>query len=107
MLSIGIEPADNGVIKTLVDDNVNGGGEEFESRQVYEFDGPMKRSNQIKFFKDLIFDLGLDVGTELDPDRVEVRIGWGSQYRGADPEIKKRIQSLHAEIKRLESMLKG
>ena len=26
MLSIGIEPADNGVIKTLVDDNVNGGG---------------------------------------------------------------------------------
>tara|TARA_B110000285_G_C15017577_1_gene559850 strand:- start:705 stop:1025 length:321 start_codon:yes stop_codon:yes gene_type:complete len=106
MLSIGIEPADNGVIKTLMDDNVNGGGEEFESRQVYDFDGPMKRSNQIKFFKDLIFDLGLDVGTELDSDRVEVRIGWGSQYRAADTEIKNKIQSLQAEVKRLESMLK-
>ena len=35
MLSIGIEPADNGVIKTLVDDNINGGGEDFEARQVY------------------------------------------------------------------------
>ena len=29
MISIQIEPADNGVLKFLIDDNVNGGGEEF------------------------------------------------------------------------------
>ena len=106
MLSIGIEPADNGVIKTLVDDNVNGGGEEFESRQVYEFDGPMKRSNQVKFLKDLIFDLGMDVGTELDPDLIMITMNWGSQYKGSDSEIKNKIQALEKEIKRLESLLK-
>lgn len=105
MLSIGIEPADNGVIKTLVDDNVNGGGETFESRQVYEFEGPMKRSNQVKFLKELIFDLGMDIGTDLDPDVVKVTLGWGSQYRGSDSEIKNKILSLSNEIKRLESML--
>ena len=107
MLSIGIEPADNGVIKTLVDDNVNGGGEEFESRQVYEFEGPMKRSNQVKFLKDLMFDLGMDTGTELDPDMVRITLGWGAQYRGSDNEIKNKIQVLEKEIKRLESLLKG
>ena len=106
MLSIGIEPADNGVIKTLVDDNVNGGGEEFESRHVYEFDGPMKRSNQVKFLKDLIFDLGMDIGTELDPDLVRITMNWGSQYKGSDSEIKNKIQALEKEIKRLESLLK-
>lgn len=106
MLSIGIEPADNGVIKSLVDDNVNGGGEEFESRQVYEFDGPMKRSNQVKFLKDLIFDLGMDIGTELDPDLVRITMSWGLQYKGSDSEIKNKIQALEKEIKRLESLLK-
>jgi hypothetical protein len=105
MLTIGIEPADNGVIKTLVDDNVNGGGEEFESRQVYEFEGPMKRANQIKFFKDLVFDLGLDIGTELDPDRIRIALDWGSQYEPTDSEIKKKIQTLEREIKRLNSIL--
>lgn len=105
MLSIGIEPADNGVIKTLVDDNVNGGGEEFESRHVYEFEGPMKRSNQVKFLKDLIFDLGMDVGTELDPDLVRITMGWGTQYKGSEGEIKNKIQVLQKEVKRLESML--
>lgn len=106
MLSIGIEPADNGVIKSLVDDNVNGGGEEFESRQVYEFDGPMKRSNQVKFLKDLIFDLGMDIGTELDPDLIRITMNWGLQYKGSDSEIKNKIQALEKEIKRLESLLK-
>ena len=105
MLNIGIEPADNGVIKTLVDDNVNGGGEEFESRQVYEFEGPMKRPNQIKFLKDLIFDLGLDIGTELDPDYVQIFAGWGKQYTGSEKEIKNKIAIFEKEIKRLGSML--
>lgn len=106
MLSIGIEPADNGVIKTLVDDNINGGGEDFEARQVYEFEGPMKRSNQVKFLKDLIFDLGMDIGTELDSDLVQIYVGWGRQYNGNLSEIKNKIQVLEKEIKRLGSMLK-
>ena len=105
MLSIGIEPADNGVIKTLVDDNVNGGGEEFESRNVYEFEGPMKRINQVKFIKDLIFDLGIDIGTELDADYLQIYAGWGKQYVGTEKEIKNKINILENEVKRLGSIL--
>ena len=39
MITISLEPADNGLIKFLIDDNVNGGGEEYTSRVVYEFEG--------------------------------------------------------------------
>ncbi|MDC0008804.1 hypothetical protein OAE73_00385 [bacterium] len=105
MLSIGIEPADNGVVKTLLDDNVNGGGEQFESRNVYEFDGPMKRPNQVKFLKDLIFDLGLDIGTEMDPDYLQIYVGWGKQFTGTDKEIKNKIRILQSEVERLGSLL--
>ena len=55
MITISIEPADNGVVKFLIDDNVNGGGEEFTSRVVYEFDNTLGRANQVKFLKDLIY----------------------------------------------------
>ena len=55
MVSIQIEPADNGLVKFLIDDNVNGGGEEFTSRYVYDFDGYLGRQQQVKFLNDLIF----------------------------------------------------
>ena len=66
----------------------------------------MKRANQIKFFKDLVFDLGLDIGSELDPDILRIIPGWGAQYAGTDHEIKNKIQVLESEVKRLGSMLK-
>ena len=53
MITISLEPADNGLLKFLIDDNVNGGGEEYTSRTVYEFEGIAGRANQIKFLKDL------------------------------------------------------
>ena len=68
MITIQIEPADNGVVKFLIDDNVNGGGEEFTSRVVYEFDNTLGRANQVKFLKDIVIDLGLNTGSDLDGD---------------------------------------
>jgi hypothetical protein len=65
----------------------------------------MQRANQVKFFKDLVFDLGLDVGTDLDPDHLRITLEWGSQYEPTDNEIKKKIQTLEKEIKRLNSIL--
>ena len=53
MITIQIEPADNGVVKFLIDDNVNGGGEEYTSRVVYDFDGYLGRQQQVKFLNDL------------------------------------------------------
>ena len=48
MITIQIEPADNGVVKFLIDDNVNGGGEEYTSRMVYDFEGYLGMHQQVK-----------------------------------------------------------
>ena len=58
MVTITIEPADNGLVKFLIDDNINGGGEEHVARRVYDFDCSTGRHNQVKFVNDLILDLG-------------------------------------------------
>ena len=80
MITIQIEPADNGVVKFLIDDNVNGGGEEFTSRVVYEFDNTLGRANQVKFLKDIVIDLGLNTGSDLDGDKLVIKTEWGAQY---------------------------
>lgn len=106
MITISIEPADNGVIKFLFDDNVNGGGEEYTSRMVYDFEGSTTRLNQIKFLKDLVFDLGLTIGNDLDPDRIVIKTEWGSKYKPTEKEIKAKIKHLEKELDVLKSQIK-
>ena len=103
MVTISIEPADNGVVKFLIDDNVNGGGEEFTSRVVYEFDNALGRANQVKFLKDLILDLGLSTGSELDKNKIVIKTEWGKQYSPNQAEIKARLAELEKEIKVLQA----
>lgn len=106
MITIQIEPADNGVLKFLIDDNVNGGGEEYTSRVVYDFDSIVGRANQIKFLKDLVLDLGLSTGSELDSDKLVIKSEWGKQYNPNEIELKNKISELKKELKRLESLEK-
>ena len=106
MITISIEPADNGVVKFLIDDNVNGGGEEFTSRVVYEFDNTLGRANQVKFLKDLILDLGLSTGSELDRDKLVIKTEWGTQYKPNEAELKLKVTELKKELKALEAKLK-
>ena len=106
MITISIEPADNGVLKFLIDDNVNGGGEEFTSRVVYEFDNTLGRANQIKFLKDIILDLGLATGSELDRDKLVVKTEWGSQYKPNEAEIKVKLSALEKEMNLLRAQIK-
>ncbi len=106
MITISLEPADNGLLKFLIDDNVNGGGEEYTSRTVYEFEGIAGRANQIKFLKDLILDLGLTTGSDLDKDKIVIKSEWGTQYKPNEAELKNRISQLEKELKRLRSIQK-
>jgi hypothetical protein len=106
MITIQIEPADNGVLKFLIDDNVNGGGEEYTSRVVYDFEGIAGRTNQVKFLKDLVLDLGLSTGTQLDSNELMISTDWGKQYVPNQTEIKNKIETLEKEIKRLRSLEK-
>lgn len=106
MITIQIEPADNGVLKFLIDDNVNGGGEEYTSRMVYDFEGPTGRANQIKFLRDLVLDLGMSTGSELDRDKMVIQTEWGKQYTPNELELKNKISALEKELKRLSSLEK-
>ena len=101
MITIQIEPADNGVVKFLIDDNVNGGGEEYTSRVVYDFDGYLGRQQQVKFLNDLSLDLDLSTGSEIDRDKLEVKLDWGKSYTPTQTEIKARVSQLQKELKRL------
>jgi hypothetical protein len=105
MISVNIEPADNGLVKHLIDDNVNGAGEEYISRRVYDFEDK-SRSNQIKFFNDLILDLGIDAGNDLDREKLTITTTWGKKYKPTQDEIKNRIKQLESELKLLTDATK-
>lgn len=106
MVTITLELADNGVIKILHDDNVNGAGEEYESRVVYDFDSPSATINKIKFMQDICLDLGIDLGTDMDRSKVEVTTVMGKSYKPTPEQAQDQISSLGKEIQRLEKFLK-
>ena len=105
MITISIEPADNGVVKFIIDDNINGGGEEHVARRVYDFESG-GRYNQVKFLNDLTLDLGMEIGTSLDPDKVNIELGWGSQYSPSQDELKNKVRVLEQDLKHFKSLIK-
>jgi polyhydroxyalkanoate synthesis regulator phasin len=106
MISVNIEPADNGIIKYVVDDNINGAGEEYVSRVVYNLEKDHKRSNLKDFIQDLILDLGLETGNALEKHVLSVKTEWGSKYNPSVEELKERIGLLEEEIEKLSAKLK-
>jgi len=106
MVSVTIEPADNGVVKVVYDDSVNGAGEEYISRKVYDFEEDPTKRNVVKFLDDLTLDLGIDIGSELDDYVVKITSDWGDPLAQNEEDIKKRISLLKEEIKKLQSYLK-
>ena len=105
MITISIEPADNGLIKFVFDDNVNGGGEEFTSRTVYEFEGSKTRTNQVKFLKELVMDLGMSTGTQLDANEMVIKTEWGVKYTPNQKELKLKVKELEMQLKYYRSQI--
>lgn len=105
MININIEPADNGVIKFIIDDNINGAGEEHITRRVYDFESTNARFTQIKFLNDLILDLGIDTGTDLDSNKIRIEAAWGNHYTPTQHELKTRIKILELELKKLNGLI--
>ena len=102
MISVLLDIADNGVVKILEDDNVNGAGEHFISKTIYTFDEAPDFKNKIRFLKDLCLDIGLETGNDLDAKKLNFTIGPGSKYK--KPEL--TISEIKIKIKALESLIK-
>jgi len=104
MIKIVLEPARNGVIKKVIDDNHGGGREHFMSTDVYESNENDKNQfSYIKrFFFDLCDDLGLDAGSKFDKKVLDINTKWGSHYEPTEKDIEFKIKRLKSELKRLE-----
>lgn len=109
MVKILLEYADNGIIKTVSDDNSNGAGDIFESKKVYEFgEEPANDSfcRTIEFFFDLAGDLDINVGNGHERGILVMNTDWGSSYNPSKKEVEDRIKSLKAEIAHLQQLKK-
>lgn len=101
MITIKIEIATNGVIKTIIDDNYNGANELNEWKTVYDTDGDSQKgfNNTIQFLSDLSDDLGIDLGNKFSKEVLSFDTDWGSHYDPSIDELKERVKDLTAEIK--------
>lgn len=104
MITVLLEPADNGLIKILQDDNANAAGETFESRRVYDFTGDLSQKNKVKFVKDLCLDLGIDLGTSMSKEQIQISIDWGQNYQPTKSEQDKKMKALEQELEKLRAL---
>jgi hypothetical protein len=104
MQEINLKIADNGVIKTVTDDNINAAGEKYESVIVYDFDKGI--DDRISFIKDICIDVGLDFGNSKQSNQIKVVTEWGTNYSPSSIETKHKIQTLKDKIRELENMIR-
>jgi len=105
MVKIILEIADNGVVKTVQDDNSNGAGSFLEKKVVYDFDNDPKYMRRIKFFFDIADDLGVELGNNYEKNTLSMNVEWGSNYTPNTREINNKIKELELELSAL-SLLK-
>jgi hypothetical protein len=103
MVTVILESADNGIIKTVKDNNINGAGATFESKNVYEFNTDYQHDRKIAFFYELAEDLGVDVGNIHKPNNLVMSVDWGNSYRPTAEDIKLKMESLKLRLKQLEN----
>jgi len=106
MVKIVLEPASNGVIKRVVDDNRGGGHEQWTSTEVYESDDD-KQEYIMRFFFDLCEDLGMNLGSKFGKDVITIRTEWGSHFEPSEEEIDSKIKELEAELQSLKEWKKS
>lgn len=102
MQTVKIALADNGVIKTVCDDNINAAGEKFESTIVYEFD---TISDKIKFIEDICLDIGLSFGNSKSRNQIKISTDWGPHYKPNPKEALEKISELQVKLEELKSAL--
>lgn len=106
MQVITLEIADNGIIKTIVDDNINGAGEKFESKVVYDLERHDSIDNKIALLWELAEDMGVDMGNSKQPEQIKIISEWGEHYTPNKQEAQAAIDELKEQLKWLESLVK-
>ena len=102
MQTVKITLADNGVIKTILDDNINSAGENFEATTIYDFENV---DTKIKFINELCVDIGLIFGNSRSNSQIKVTRDWGVDYSPTVAERLEKIERLEKQLKELNASL--
>jgi hypothetical protein len=106
MIKVVLELASNGVIKTVADDNINGAGDKYERKTVYDFEKDSTYENRIQFLYDLCEELDVDTGNKFDKLNLNMVTDWGASYMPTENEVDTKILKLSADLKYLKSLKK-
>ena len=106
MIKVTLELATNGVIKTVVDDNINGAGDKYERKTVYDFEKDPTYENRIQFLYELCEELSIDTGNKYDKINLVMKNDWGSSYMPTESEVDNKIIKLSSDLKYLKSLKK-
>ena len=105
MQYINLEIADNGIIKTIVDDNINGAGEKFETKVVYDLEKGEIVDTKMELLYELSEDMGVHLGNSKQPNQIKIVSEWGEHYQPEADEIEARIKELEEDLSYLKSLL--
>ena len=105
MQLITLEIADNGIIKTVTDDNINGAGEKFETKAVYDLEKGNIVDTKMELLYELSEDMGMHLGNSKQPNQIKIVSEWGEHYQPEVEEIEARIEELKEELEYLQGML--
>ena len=104
MQLITLEIADNGIIKTISDDNINGAGESFEVKTIYNLEKGDIVDTKMELLYELSEDMGMHLGNSKQPDQIQIFSGWGENYKPTKEEIAERIEELEKELASYKNM---
>lgn len=104
MQKIILKIADNGVIKEIKDDNINAGGDSYETVTVYDWSNGSEHKR--RFMRDICLDVGMDFGSSRQSNQIKIFESWGIHYEPSKMETIARIKELELEIKSLKDKLK-
>jgi len=104
MQKIILKIADNGVIKEIKDDNINAGGDSYETVTVYDWSSGTDHKR--RFMRDICLDVGMDFGNSRQSNQIKISESWGAHYEPSKIEAVSRIKELELEIKSLKDKLK-
>ena len=106
MQRILLEIADNGIIKTVTDDNINAAGEKFESKTVYDLEGGDIVMTKMNLLYELSEDMGMELVNSKQVDQIKIISDWGDSYIPENEELEARIKEIETALKSLKEMLK-
>lgn len=106
MIRIFLDIASNGIIKTVLDDNINGAGEKYEKKFVYDFEDDKEFKKRIQFLFELCDEIGIETGNKYDKTTLSMKTEWGKSYMPNEEELEAKMKSLNAELKYLKSLKK-